>query len=146
VITGKQDDTTAQALVYAGYVNSSSAYTNQLLPAVGLGNGWGMPNIDVADMATAGTIAVGAPNATQGSSCNSIQGGAGALHLFTSPFGSSQYPSYVFETPSLMGSSQFEFGYGVGIAPGYPFIIIGEHYRDVGTTSQAGQVYVYKLN
>ena len=146
VITGKQDDTTAQALVYAGYVNSSSTYTNQLLPAVGLGNGWGTPNIDVADMATAGTIAVGAPNATQGSSCNSIQGGAGALHLFTSPFGSSQYPSYVFETPSLVGSSQFEFGYGVGIAPGYPFIIIGEHYRDVGTTSQAGQVYVYKLN
>ena len=146
VITGKQDDTTAQALVYAGYVNSSSAYTNQLLPAVGLGNGWGTPNIDVADMATAGTIAVGAPNATQGSSCNSIQGGAGALHLFTSPFGSSQYPSYVFETPSLVGSSQFEFGYGVGIAPGYPFIIIGEHYRDVGKTSQAGQVYVYKLN
>ena len=146
VITGKQDDSTAQALVYAGYVNSSSTYTNQLLPAVGLGNGWGMPNIDVSDMATAGAIAVGAPNAIQGSSCNSIQGGQGALHLFTSPFGSSEYPNYVFETPSLVGSSQFEFGYSVGIAPGYPFIIIGEHFRDVGTTSMAGQVYVYKLN
>jgi hypothetical protein len=137
VITG------SQALVYAGYVNSSSTYTNQLLPAVGLENGWGMPNIDVGDMATAGAIAAGAPNA---SSCNSIQGGQGALHLFTSPFGSSEYPNYVFETPSLVGSSQFEFGYSVGIAPGYPFIIIGEHFRDVGTTSMAGQVYVYKLN
>ena len=146
VITGKQDDTTAQALVYAGYVNSSSTYTNQLLPAVGLGNGWGTPNIDVADMATAGAIAVGAPNAIQDSSCRSIPGAPGALHLFTSPFGSSEYPNYVFETPSLVGSSQFEFGYSVGIAPGYPFIIIGEHFRDVGTTSMAGQVYVYKLN
>jgi hypothetical protein len=137
VITG------SQALVYAGYVNSSSTYTNQLLPAPDLANGWGIPNLDAADMATAGAVAVGAPNA---SSCNSIQGGQGALHLFTSPFGASEYPSYVFETPSLVGSSQFEFGYSVGIAPGYPFIIIGEHFRDVGTTSMAGQVYVYKLN
>jgi hypothetical protein len=140
VITGNE------ALIYAAYVNASSTYTNQLLPAVGLGNGWAMPNIDVGDMAAAGAIAVGAPNADQESSCNSIPGGPGALHLFTSPFGSSEYPNYVFETPNLVGSSQFEFGYSVGIAPGYPFIIIGEHFRDVGTTSMAGQVYVYKLN
>jgi hypothetical protein len=113
-----------------------------LLPAAGLGSGWGMPNIDVGDMTVAGAIAVGAPNA---SSCNSIQGGLGALHLFTSPFSASQTPTYVFQTPSLVGSSQFEFGYSVGVAPGYPFVVIGEHFRDVGTTLQAGQVYVYKL-
>ena len=105
-----------------------------------------MPNSDLSDMAAAGAIAVGAPNAIQGSSCRSIQGGEGAVHLFTSSFSSSQYPKHVFETPSLAGSSQFEFGYGVGITPGYPFIVIGEHFRDVGTTLQAGQVYVYKLN
>jgi hypothetical protein len=44
------------------------------------------------------------------------------------------------------GLESFQFGYSVGIAPGYPFIVIGEHFRDVGTTSMAGQVYVYKLN
>jgi hypothetical protein len=142
VITGKQGDTTAQALLFAGAVRAGASYTNQLLPAAGLENGWGMPNIDVGDLTAAGAVAVGAPNAF---TCSSIQGGQGALHLFTSPFSASQTPNYVFETPSLAGSSQFEFGYSVGVAPGYPFIVIGEHFRDVGTTLQAGQVYVYKV-
>jgi hypothetical protein len=130
-----------QALLYDGYVSSGSNYTNQLLP--GQANGWGDPNIDVGDIAATGAIAVGAPNA---SSCSSIQGGQGALNLFTSPFASSETPNYIFETPSLAGSNQFQFGYSVGLVPGYPFILVGEHFRDVGTTSLAGQVYVYKLN
>ena len=140
VITGKIGSG-GQALLYAGYVSPGSNYTNQLLP--GQSNGWGDPNIDVGDMAATGAVAIGAPNT---SSCSSIQGGQGALNLFTSPFASSETPNYVFETPSLVGSSQFQFGYSVGMAPGYPFIVIGEHFRDVGTTSMAGQVYVYKLN
>jgi hypothetical protein len=130
-----------QALLYSGHVSPGSNYTNQLLP--GQANGWGDPNIDVGDIAATGAIAVGAPNA---SSCSSIQGGQGALNLFTSPFASSETPNYIFETPSLAGSNQFQFGYSVGLVPGYPFILVGEHFRDVGTTSLAGQVYVYKLN
>jgi hypothetical protein len=105
-----------------------------------------MPNMDLGDMLIAGAVAVGAANAVQGTSCGSIQGGQGAVQLFTSPFSASQSPNSVFETPSLVGSSQFEYGYGVGLVPGYPFVVIGEHFRDVGTTSMAGQVYVYKLN
>jgi hypothetical protein len=35
------------------------------------------------------------------------------------------------------------YGYGVAVAPGYPFILVGERGRDVGTTAAAGQVYVY---
>lgn len=140
VITGKIGSG-GQALLYAGHVSSGSNYTNQLLP--GQANGWGDPNIDVGDMSATGAVAVGAPNA---SSCSSIQGGQGALNLFTSPFASSETPNYIFETPSLVGSNQFQFGYSVGLVPGYPFIVIGEHFRDVGTTSLAGQVYVYKLN
>jgi hypothetical protein len=142
VITGTQGGSSAQALLFAGTVHAGASYTNQLLPAAGLGSGWGMPNIDVGDLNAAGVVAVGAPNAF---TCSSIQGGQGALHLFTSPFSASQTPNYVFETPSLAGSSQFEFGYSVGVAPGYPFVVISEHFRDVGSTSQAGQVYVYKL-
>ena len=140
VITGKIGSG-GEALLYAGCVSSGSNYLNQLLP--GQSNGWGDPNIDVGDMAAAGAVAIGAPNA---SSCSSIQGGQGALNFFASPFASSETPTYVFETPSLVGSSQFQFGYSVGIVPGYPFIVIGEHFRDVGSTSMAGQVYVYKLN
>jgi len=93
----------------------------------------------------AGVVAVGTPNATSGT-CSSIKGGIGAMHLFTSPFGSSQYPNYVFEPPTLAGSSGFSFGYGVAVVPGYPFVLVGAHLQDVGTTTQAGQVYVYKKN
>ena len=67
------------------------------------------------------------------------------MNVYTSPFSLSEQPNYVFETPYPLNSSQYQFGYGVGLAPGYPFIVIGEHFRDVGTTSMAGQVYVYKI-
>lgn len=140
VITGKIGSG-GQGLLYAGDVSAGSSYTNQLLP--GQSNGWGDPNVDLGDMAATGAVAIGAPNA---SSCSSIQGGQGALNLFTSPFASSETPNYLFETPSLAGSTQFQFGYSVGLVPGYRFIVIGEHFRDVGTTTMAGQVYVYKLN
>jgi len=149
VITGDQfsgSDTTAKALVFAGSVRAGAAYTNQLLPAIGLSYSWGAPNSDVGDMLAGGAIAIGTPNANSGASCSSIGGGVGAVHLFTSPFGASQYPNYVFQPPSLEGSSGFSFGYGVAVVPGYPFLLIGAHGQDVGSTSQAGQVYVYKRN
>ena len=147
IITGAQfnkSDGSAQALVFSGPVYPGSGYSNQLLPATGLAYSWGAPNSDVGEMISAGVVAVGAPNATEGNGCGGIQGGVGAVHLFTSPFASSQQPNYVFEPPTLAGSSQFEFGYGVGVVPGYPFILIGAHFQDVGTTGSAGQVYVYK--
>jgi hypothetical protein len=149
VITGNQfsgSDTTAQALVFAGHLHPGNSYTNQLLPATGLAYSWAAPNSDVGEMLAAGAVAVGTPNANSGSSCSSIGGGVGAVHLFTSPFGASQYPNYVFQPPTLAGSSAFEFGYGVGVVPGYPFLLIGAHFQQVGTTSNAGQVYVYKKN
>jgi hypothetical protein len=149
VITGSQfsgSDTTAQALVFAGHVHPGNSYTNQLLPATGLAYSWAAPNSDVGEMLMGGAIAVGTPNANSGSSCSSIGGGVGAVHLFTSPFASSQQPNYVFQPPTLVGSSAFEFGYGVGVVPGYPFLLVGAHFQAVGTTTNAGQVYVYKKN
>jgi len=130
----------AAGLLYPGYVSSTSSYV-ELLPGQANG-GWGMPNIDLGDMAAAGAIAVGAPQTT---TCGQIQGGIGALNLYTSPFTSGESPIFVFETPYPLNSNQYQFGYSVGIAPGYPFIVVGEHFRDVGTTSMAGQVYVYKI-
>jgi len=139
-------DTTAQTLIFAGNVHAGTTYTNELLPATGLSYSWAAPNFDVGNMLTGGAVAVGTPNASIGNSCSSIGGGVGALHLFTSPFASSQQPNYVFGPPTLVGSSQFSFGYGVGVVPGYPFLLVGAHLQDLGTTSQAGQVYVYKKN
>ena len=133
----------SQALVYPGYVHAGESFTNQLNAAPGLTDLWAYPNTDVGQMLTSGAVAVGAPNATLDKNC---QGGVGAVHLFTSPFTGSQYPNYLFQPPDLVGSSGAQYGFGVGIVPGYPFIIIGEHFRNVGTTAQAGQVYVYKQN
>lgn len=148
VNTGYQfsgSNTTAQTLIFAGDVHAGATYTNQLLPATGLSYSWAAPNFDIGNM-TVGAVAVGTPNASIGTSCTSIKGGVGAVHLFTSPFASSQQPNYVFGPPTLVGSSQFSFGYGVGLVPGYPFVLVGAHLQDVGTTSNAGQVYVYKKN
>jgi hypothetical protein len=116
------------------------------LPATGLSYSWAAPNFDVGSLQSASAVAIGTPNATNSGVNCSIKGGVGTVHLFTSPFSSSQQPNYVFQPPTLIGSSQFEFGYGVGIATGYPFLLIGAHFQDVGTTSNAGQVYVYKKN
>jgi hypothetical protein len=148
VNTGAQfsgSDTSAQTLVFAGNVHGGAGYTNSLLPATGLSYSWAAPNFDVGSLQSAGAVAIGTPNATNSGNC-SIKGGVGTVHLFTSPFNASEQPSYVFQPPTLIGSSQFEFGYGVGLATGYPFLLIGAHFQDVGTTLQAGQVYVYKKN
>jgi hypothetical protein len=148
VNTGAQfsgSDTTAQTLVFSGNVHAGSGYTNSLLPATGLSYSWAAPNFDVGNLQSVGAVAIGAPNATNSGNC-SIKGGVGTVHLFTSPFASSEQPSYVFQPPTLVGSNQFEFGYGVGIATGYPFLLVGAHFQDVGTTLSAGQVYVYKKN
>jgi hypothetical protein len=139
VITGDQfrgSDTTAKTLIFAGNVRPGAVYTNQLLPASGLAYSWASPNIDVGNLLTGGAVLIGAPNS---GSCT------GTAQLFVSPFNSMQTPNYVFEPPTLQ-KNFMDFGYGVGTAPGYPFILIGEKGRDVGTTTTAGQVYVYTKN
>jgi hypothetical protein len=143
VVTGDQfmgSDATAQALVYLGPVAPNQAYANQLLPKTGLAYSFGAPNTDVSEMVAGGAIAIGAPNAT---TCNTQMG---TVHLYTEPLAASQQPSYVFQPPSLASSSNLAFGYGVGLAPGYPFLFVGDHIQSVGSTSAAGQVYVYKKN
>jgi hypothetical protein len=133
-----------QTLIFPGIVRAGESYTNQLLPATGLGNNWALPDFAVGDLQSVGGVAVGTPNASNSNGCSlSI----GALQLFTSPYGSSEQPNYVFEPPTLSGTrASPEYGYSVSFVPGYPLILIGEHYGDVGSTSMAGQVFVYKKN
>ena len=134
---------TSETLIFAGTVHAGASYTNQLLPAPNMGNNWALPGFEVGNLQSVGAVAIGTPNANNSNGCPIS---VGALQLFTSPYASSQQPNYVFEPPTLAGSKQYEYGYNVGFAPGYPFILISEHYQDVGTTSMAGQVYVYKKN
>jgi hypothetical protein len=133
-----------QGFMYPGVVHPTQSYANQLLPAPGLSGYWAVRNNDLGNLLNAGAIAVTAPTATTNQSCYSSIGGVGAVHLFTAPLAASQFPNYLFQPPDLVNSKQFEYGSGAGLVPGYPFLIIGEHLRDVGTTGGAGQVYVYK--
>jgi hypothetical protein len=138
IITGDQfkgSDTTAKALIFSGAVHSGDSYTNQLLPATGAAYSWASPNFDIGEMLTGGAILVGTPNT----------GCTGAAQLFTSPFNAVTTPNYFFAAPTVQ-ENFMDFGYGLGIASGYPFIVVGEKGRDVGTTTTAGQVYVYKKN
>jgi hypothetical protein len=148
VITGDQfsgSDNTAQALIFVGAVRSGAVFTNALLPASGLAYSWAAPNFDLGDMMLAGgAVLVGTPNADNPTrpACTVY---VGAAQLFTSPFGTSETPNYVFEPPTTQKGSM-DYGYGLAVVPGYPFIVIGEKYLDVGTTTNAGQVYVYRKN
>jgi len=148
VMTGDQfsgSDTTAMALIFSGPVSAGSGYTNQLLPASGLAYSWASPNFDLGDMLAAGAIFVGSPNANNpqiGSACTMY---VGAVHLFTSPFAATENPNFVFEPPAISANGM-DYGYGVAVVPGYPFVVVGAKLADVGTTAQAGQVYVYKVN
>ena len=133
-----------QTFIFAGIVRAGESYTNQLLPAPGLGNNWALPDFAAGNLQSVGGVAVGTPN---GSNSNGCSLSVGALQLFTSPYASSQQPNYVFEPPSLAGTrSSPEYGYSVDFVSGSPIMLIGEHYREVGATSMAGQVYVYKKN
>lgn len=148
VITGDQfngSDTTAQALIFAGTVRPGAGFTNDLLPASGLAYSWASPNMDVGDMTLAGgAVLIGAPNANNPQTGSACTGYIGAAHLFTSPFGATETPNYVFEPPAISGG--MDYAYGVAVVPGYPFIVIGAKLSNVGTTTNAGQVYVYRKN
>jgi VCBS repeat protein len=147
VITGDQfngSDTTAQALIFAGAVRPGAGFTNDLLPASGLAYSWGSPNIDVGDMALAGgAILIGTPNANNPQTGSACKVYIGAAQLFTSSFSATETPNYVFEPPAIPDSGM-DYAYGVAVVPGYPFIVMGAKLSSVGTTANAGQVYVYK--
>ena len=139
--------TAGQTQIFAGPVHAGVGYTNQLLPAPALSTNWALPDFAAGNLVSVGAVGVGTPNADNNNGCPIS---VGALQLFTSPYALSQQPSYVFEPPDLIGASKsqygYEYGYSIGFVPGYPLLLIGEHYRNVGTTTQAGQVYVYTKN
>jgi FG-GAP repeat protein len=117
VITGdlySGSETTAKALIFSGIVHAGDTYTNQLLPAAGYAYSWASPNFDVGGMLAGGAVFVGTPTA----SCS------GAAQLFTSPFSLTTTPNYFFEPPAVQ-SNYMGYGYGLAVAPGYPFVLIG---------------------
>ena len=132
------------AMLFPGPLSSTTPLTSSMQPSGVLTSGWDQPNMDVGNLGTVGAVAVGAPNTTNSTSSPSCDQ-VGAVHLFVGPFSAVQPTNYVFEPPAITSGSM-EFGWGVAIANGYPFLFIGEHLQTVGNMTYAGQVYVYKMN
>jgi FG-GAP-like repeat len=142
VITNKGSSTTPGAMLYPGPISVTSSFTGSMLPINGLTNGWDWPNMDLGNLGGVGAVLVGAPNADNAGS-GSCGYDLGAAHLFMAPFSLNEPTTYLFEPPVAVGA---DYGYGVGIAAGYPYLYISAHYLTVGNLSMAGQVYVYKKN
>jgi len=112
--------------------------------------GWAT-NADFGDMlgTGAGAVVIGAPNVANSNACN-VSVGAAELYLPSTT--NLSPPAFTFQPPSVQ-DSYMGFGWGVGILPavsgvtGYtPLLLSGEIGANVGSTSGAGQVYIYKQN
>lgn len=143
VVTNAGSQPTTAAMLYTGPVSSSSTYVSSLQPVNGLSAGWDWPGMDMGDLGSTGAILVGATDSNNnGTGCSGLD--VGAAHLYVAPFSSVQMTNYLFEPPPeyLPG----DYGYSVAIANGLRYVLIGEHFANVGTTQSAGQIFVYRMN
>jgi hypothetical protein len=116
----------------------------RLAPQAGMSRGWATTGAAIADLTGdgLGDVVVGAPNAPDSGSCGSV----GAVHVFvaqgTTGTGATGWTRYLLQPPTV-GPGQF--GWSTVTVPGTSLIFIGENGRDVGSVTQAGQVYIYKV-
>jgi hypothetical protein len=133
--------TNPRVMVFSGPITGDRTGTSfDFLPNPAYTGGWGT-HWDVGDMTGDGRleVLVGAPNSTS-TIC-------GTASLFQSNTSNPSQPTLtMFEAPTTGGG----FSYSVGIAPYLPggasLLLVGANGRDVGSTTAAGQVFVYKRN
>jgi hypothetical protein len=100
----------------------------------------------VADVSGDGLadVAVGAPNTPDNATCNSM----GTAYVFIAQgsvtTGVTGWQRHTIQAPSV-DPDFAAFGWSTAAVPGSSLIFIGEHGRNVGATSFAGQVYVYRV-
>jgi hypothetical protein len=137
--------------IFQGPITSNLADATFTYPANSTLTGGWATNIDVADMTGFGFVdtAVGAPNATNSPSCNDY---VGAVDLFlTNPSTPSQPNQFIFQPP-IVQSNYMLFGFDMGVVPAMtdivgftPLLLVGANGWQLNGT-QAGQVFVYKMN
>jgi hypothetical protein len=136
-------DTKAQ--VYDGLVSQGESPNFVLRPISGLSLGWSTDEPDMNDVNGDGLadVLIGAPNAASGSIC----GGAAYLYL-SGGVGFPLATRLMLNTPVVeTSSSPFQvFGWATAFAPGTRLFFVSDHGLDLGSTTNAGQVYVYKMN
>jgi hypothetical protein len=146
VSTGWANGVNIRAAVFSGLINSNrSAADFGLTPtSFNLGQGWTTTAIKAVDLNGDGRddVFIGAPNASSGSGCNS----AGAAYVFLSdPANPSTPPtSYMLQAPAP-NYAFAAYGWSIAAVPGSRLVLVGEHGRNLGGVTGAGQVYVYRL-
>jgi hypothetical protein len=134
--------TDTAARLYYGLLTSAESSSLLLQPATGLGGGWATSDPDSSDVNgdALGDVLIGAPNAASGSVCG------GVAYLYLSSLGSPASNRVMIGTPVLDPSSTQRFGWSAAFAPGTRLFLVGDQGLILGSTSPAGQVYVFKVN
>ena len=133
-------DTTAR--LYYGLLTNNQTSSLLLQPASGLGGGWATTEPDISDVNgdALGDVLIGAPNAASGPVCG------GVAYLYLSSLGSPASNRLMISTPVLDSQSVQRFGWSTAFAPGTRIFLVGDQGLILGSTSPAGQVYVFKVN
>ena len=145
VSTGWSSGENIRAAIFGPPQGAANASTFDLFPvSFNMGQGWTTTEIKAIDLNGDGSddVLIGAPNATQNSSCNS----PGAAYLFLSdPNNPGAQPTrYMLQAP-VPDADFAAYGWSMGAVPGSRLVLVGEHGRNLGGVTDAGQVYVYRL-
>jgi len=128
----------ARALGYYGPISGGQSSSFAVQPQSKLSSGWSTTQPAVGDINGDGLadVLIGTPNATSQPICG------GAAYLWLSA-GTPLATEILLSTPVANASL---YGWATGFGPGTRLFFVTDHYMNIGTTSEAGQVYVYKVN
>jgi hypothetical protein len=132
--------TDIKANVYLGLVSNSQSPAFTLRPQSGISGAWSTTEPRISDVNGDGLddVIIGAPDTATNSSCG------GSAYLFLSnPATLSPLATQVLIQQSATAGN---FGWATAFGPGSRIFFVSDNNATVGTTSGAGQVYVYQVN
>ena len=132
--------TDIKADVYTGLVSNPQAPSYTLRPQNGLAGAWGTMEPRISDVNGDGLddVIVGAPNTSSSGGCG------GSAYLFLSdPLTSTPVAAQLL---IQQGATSTNFGWATALAPGSRIFFVSDNSATVGSTTNAGQVYVYMVN
>lgn len=126
------------ALAYYGPVSERQSSSFILQSQSKLSGGWSTTQPAVGDINSDGLadVLIGAPNATSEPICG------GVAYLWLSA-GTPLATQILLSSPVANAGL---YGWAGGFGPGTRLFFVTDHYKNIGATAEAGQVYVYKLN